>query len=92
MMMDDINGTNDGVETASDQSTRTSMSVLGCKFMNDVLIDAPLEITPDMIASLRISEVVHGMEGDDDDSDMSYSASLSSFVDGRLSIRGHQST
>lgn len=40
--------------------------------MNDVLIDAPLEITPDMIASLRISEVVHGTESDDNNSDMSY--------------------
>lgn len=48
------------------------LSVLGCKFMNDVLIDAPLEITPDMIASLRISEVVHGTESDDNNSDMSY--------------------
>ena len=32
--------------------------------MDDVLIDAPLEITPDMIASLRITEVVHGTESD----------------------------
>lgn len=40
------------------------LSVLGCKFMNDVLIDAPAEITPDMIASLRITEVVHGTESD----------------------------
>ena len=40
------------------------LSVLGCKFMDDVLIDAPLEITPDMIASLHISEVVHGTESD----------------------------
>jgi len=28
--------------------------------MNDVLIDAPVEITPDMIASLRITEVLRG--------------------------------
>ena len=41
------------------------LSVLGCKYMNDVLIDAPAEITPDMIASLRITEVVHGSESDD---------------------------
>lgn len=40
------------------------LSVLGCKYMDDVLIDAPLEITPDMIASLRITEVVHGTESD----------------------------
>ena len=41
------------------------LSVLGCKYINDVLIDAPMEITPDMIASLRITEVVHGSESDD---------------------------
>ena len=40
------------------------LSVLGCKYMNDVLIDAPLEVTPDMIASLKITEVVHGTESD----------------------------
>eukprot|EP00956_Cyclotella_meneghiniana_P004331 scaffold5306_cov67-Cyclotella_meneghiniana.AAC.3 len=40
------------------------LSVLGCKYANDVLIDAPVEITPDMIASLKISEVVHGTETD----------------------------
>lgn len=42
------------------------LSVLGCKYANDVLIDAPVEITPDMIASLKISEVVHGTESDSD--------------------------
>jgi len=41
------------------------LSVLGCKYINDVLIDAPLEISPDMIASLKITEVVHGTESDD---------------------------
>lgn len=66
------------------------LSVLGCKFMNDVLIDAPIEITPDMIASLRISEVVHGTESDDNNSDMSYGMSLSSFADCLSSIRDHQ--
>lgn len=40
------------------------LSVLGCKFTDDVLIDAPLEITPDMIASLRITEVLHGTVSD----------------------------
>lgn len=40
------------------------LSVLGCKYANDVLIDAPVEVTPDMIASLKISEVVHGTESD----------------------------
>jgi ethanolamine-phosphate cytidylyltransferase len=40
------------------------LSVLGCKYANDVLIDAPVEISPDMIASLKISEVVHGTVSD----------------------------
>lgn len=40
------------------------LSVLGCKYASDVLIDAPLEITPDMIASLKISEVLRGTESD----------------------------
>mmetsp|Transcript_4768 Transcript_4768/g.8287 ORF Transcript_4768/g.8287 Transcript_4768/m.8287 type:complete len:110 (+) Transcript_4768:920-1249(+) len=40
--------------------------------MNDVLIDAPVEITPDMIASLRITEVVHGTESDDSSTDVSF--------------------
>ena len=41
------------------------LSVLGCKYVNDVLIDAPLGMTPDMIASLKITEVVHGTEFED---------------------------
>mmetsp|Transcript_10358 Transcript_10358/g.24672 ORF Transcript_10358/g.24672 Transcript_10358/m.24672 type:complete len:436 (-) Transcript_10358:2766-4073(-) len=36
------------------------LSVLGCRFVDDVLIDAPYEISAEMIASLRIAEVVHG--------------------------------
>mmetsp|Transcript_33452 Transcript_33452/g.70317 ORF Transcript_33452/g.70317 Transcript_33452/m.70317 type:complete len:337 (+) Transcript_33452:1-1011(+) len=48
------------------------LSVLGCKYMNDVLIDAPMEITPDMIASLKITEVVHGTESDDGCSDVNF--------------------
>mmetsp|Transcript_27433 Transcript_27433/g.58956 ORF Transcript_27433/g.58956 Transcript_27433/m.58956 type:complete len:560 (+) Transcript_27433:50-1729(+) len=48
------------------------LSVLGCKYMNDVLIDAPMEVTPDMIASLRITEVVHGTESDDSSNDFSF--------------------
>jgi len=34
------------------------LSVLGCRYANDVLIDAPYDISPVMIASLSISEVV----------------------------------
>mmetsp|Transcript_6716 Transcript_6716/g.14085 ORF Transcript_6716/g.14085 Transcript_6716/m.14085 type:complete len:544 (+) Transcript_6716:52-1683(+) len=47
------------------------LSVLGCKYINDVLIDAPLEISPDMIASLKITEVVHGTESDDNSGETS---------------------
>lgn len=35
------------------------LSVLGCRYADDVLIDAPYEITKEMISSLNISEVVH---------------------------------
>lgn len=41
------------------------LSVLGCRFVDDVLIDAPYEITPEMISSLNIAEVVHGTMCDD---------------------------
>jgi len=36
------------------------LSVLGCKFVDDVLIDAPYIITPEMIASLKIDQVIRG--------------------------------
>jgi len=36
------------------------LSVLGCRYVNDVLIDAPYQITQEMIASLNITEVVRG--------------------------------
>lgn len=41
------------------------LSVLGCRFVDDVLIDAPYEINPTMIASLSISEVVRGTASSD---------------------------
>ncbi len=44
------------------------LSVLGCRFVDDVLIDAPYEITPEMIASLRIAEVIHGTCDEDEES------------------------
>jgi ethanolamine-phosphate cytidylyltransferase len=34
------------------------LSVLGCRYVNDVLIDAPYAITNEMISSLKIAEVV----------------------------------
>ena len=47
------------------------LSVLGCRFTDDVLIDAPFQITKEMIASLNISKVVRGSgalsnEGDEE--------------------------
>lgn len=41
------------------------LSVLGCRFVDDVLIDAPWEVTLEMVASLNISEVVCGINNDD---------------------------
>jgi len=40
------------------------LSVLGCRYVDDVLIDAPYVITRDMINSLAISTVIHGTKGD----------------------------
>ncbi|CAM9345274.1 unnamed protein product, partial [Ascophyllum nodosum] len=40
------------------------LSVLGCAYVNDVLIDAPLHITREMIASLNICAIVHGTVDD----------------------------
>ncbi|CAI5738487.1 unnamed protein product [Peronospora destructor] len=40
------------------------LSVLGCKYVDDVLIDAPLYVTREMVASLSISVVVHGTHRD----------------------------
>lgn len=41
------------------------LSVLGCRFVDDVLIDAPYTVSQEMISSLNISEVVHGTVYDD---------------------------
>lgn len=40
------------------------LSVLGCRFVNDVLIDAPYEVSAEMIETLNISEVVRGSVAD----------------------------
>lgn len=48
------------------------LSVLGCRYVNDVLIDAPYEITPEMISSLNITEVVRGETQEDSDEDGRY--------------------
>lgn len=40
------------------------LSVLGCEFVDDVLIDAPQTVTPQMIQLLRIDEVITGTRGD----------------------------
>jgi len=41
------------------------LSVLGCRYVDDVLIDAPYEITRDMISHLNIGEVVRGVTRSD---------------------------
>lgn len=45
------------------------LSVLGCKYVDDVLIDAPWQITKEMIASLNIAVAVHGTHRDPDQLD-----------------------
>lgn len=44
------------------------LSVLGCRWVDDVLIDAPYEVSSEMIASLNIAQVIHGKTSDDLDS------------------------
>jgi len=43
------------------------LSVMGCKHVDDVLIDAPWVVDEDMIASLKIDVVAHGTVNDTDD-------------------------
>eukprot|EP01084_Bolivina_argentea_P286263 491046_1 len=43
------------------------LSMLGCRYVDDVLIDAPPEITREMVASLNISLVVKGSVSDTED-------------------------
>lgn len=62
------------------------LSVLGCRYVDDVLIDAPLEITPEMITSLNISEVIHGTaplrpDNNNGSSSSYYNQTLSSYED-----------
>lgn len=40
------------------------LSVLGCRYVDDVVIDAPFVITAEVISSLNISEVLHGDRSD----------------------------
>jgi ethanolamine-phosphate cytidylyltransferase len=75
---------------------------LGCKFVDDALIDAPEDVTPDMIAFLRISTVVVRDTGDESQPEgyrlaaeqglvrkvsVSYSLSALDFVDRILNQR-----
>jgi ethanolamine-phosphate cytidylyltransferase len=45
------------------------LSVMGCKHVNDVLIDCPWEISHDMISSLNITVVAHGTAHDGNSQD-----------------------
>lgn len=40
------------------------LSVLGCRYADDVLIDAPYEITEDMLGFLNIAEVIEVADDD----------------------------
>lgn len=46
-----------------------ALSVMGCKYVNDVILDAPFVIDEDIIKSQSISIVVHGSVQDDDSGD-----------------------
>jgi len=48
------------------------LSVLGCKYVDDVLIDAPYKVTREMIASLNLSLVLHGAHRDENDEEGSW--------------------
>ncbi|KAL4590159.1 hypothetical protein LXL04_003080 [Taraxacum kok-saghyz] len=43
-----------------------SLSVLGCRYVDEVIIGAPFQITKDMIATFNISMVVHGTVSESD--------------------------
>ncbi|KAI3524070.1 hypothetical protein L1887_02705 [Cichorium endivia] len=45
-----------------------SLSVLGCRYVDEVIIGAPFQITKDMIATFNISIVVHGTVSESDSS------------------------
>ena len=51
------------------------LSVMGCRHVDDVLIDAPRQISSTMISSLGIHEVIHGTNGDE--MGMNYNETLS---------------
>jgi ethanolamine-phosphate cytidylyltransferase len=39
------------------------LSILGCKYVSDVLMDAPYVLSDDMLSSLNISAVLMGSDG-----------------------------
>jgi len=55
------------------------LSVLGCKFVDDVLIDSPYVISAGMIASLKIQHIFRGAQGQQNDAkeiDVRYRAAI----------------
>ena len=53
------------------------LSVLGCRFTDDVLIDAPYTLTKDMVAALNVSKVIRGNNYDLEDEKERYSYAMS---------------
>jgi len=48
------------------------LSVLGCRFVDDVLIDSPYQISSDMVSTLNIKAIFHGTSSDGTDHDVRY--------------------
>ena len=43
------------------------LSLLGCRYVDDVVVDAPYVVSSEMIQMLGIDEVVYAVEEDEDD-------------------------
>ena len=55
------------------------LSVLGCKHVDDVLLDAPFAVTREMVASLSLSKIIHAKE-------TAYEVDMGRAVDERFEI------
>ncbi|KAM7532125.1 hypothetical protein LguiB_035535 [Lonicera macranthoides] len=59
--------TNRGVHRPIMNLHERSLSVLACRYVDEVIIGAPWEVSNDMIATFNISLVVHGRVAEDND-------------------------